>query len=574
MDTASPDASFETLTAGGALLARLKAVGVDYLFCNSGTDFPPIIEGLAEAAARDLPLPHALVMPHESAAMGMAHGYYLATGRSQAVIAHTNVGLANCAIGAINAAVEHIPVLLFSGRTPTTEKDRFGTRTVPIGWGQEMRDQTALVREASKWDYELRFPEQALEIADRAWAIANSTPRGPVYVSLPREVLCEPAPTAGLDARPLMQPAVAHPNPRQIADAARILAEAENPVIFAQHGTGSADAFAALSGLASEWGIPVCQYWALALAIPTDHPMAAEANPAKLIERADAILVLDALAPWSPELHRPRPDCTIIQMAQDPLSSRTPVRNFRSDISIACDVSDGILALKAAMDGHRPQNGSRLARRRETVAAENAEARGKTLAAAEAGRDGIMTKEWVSLCLSQALEGQDATVLSELGCPMAPMTLGHHRAWYQEPHAGGLGWSFPAALGMQLADRERLIVATMGDGSYMFANPVACHQIAEALELPILVVVVNNAEWGAVRQSVLGVYPDGYAARSNTMPLTQLSPLPDFTRVAEASRAWARRVENGAALPGMLAEALDHIRTKRTLALLDVRVRP
>ncbi|MBX9462406.1 MAG: thiamine pyrophosphate-requiring protein [Aquamicrobium sp.] len=574
MDKDATDAGLETLTAGGALLARLKAVGVDYLFCNSGTDFPPIIEGLAEAAAKDVPLPRALIMPHEAAAMGMAHGYYLATGRSQAVIAHTNVGLANCAIGAINAAVEHIPVLLFSGRTPTTEKDRFGTRTVPIGWGQEMRDQTALVREASKWDYELRFPEQALEIADRAWAIANSTPRGPVYVSLPREVLCELAPTAGLDAHPLMQPAVSHADPRQIAEAAKALAEAENPVIFAQHGTGSAEAFAALSELATEWGIPVCQYWALALAIPTDHPMAAEANPAKLIERADAILVLDALAPWSPEQHRPRPDCTIIQMAQDPLASRTPVRNFRSDISIACDLSDGILALKAAMDALRPQDAGRLMQRRETVAAENAKTRDKTLASAEAGRDGIMTKEWVSLCLSRALEGQDATVLSELGCPMAPMTLGHHRSWYQEPHAGGLGWSFPAALGMQLADRERLIVATMGDGSYMFANPVACHQIAEALDLPILVVIVNNAEWGAVRQSVLGVYPDGHAARSNTMPLTQLSPVPDFTRVAEASRAWARRVDDGAALPDMLAEALDHIRTKRTLALLDVRVRP
>ena len=56
---------------------------------------------------------------------------------------------------------------------------------------------------------------------------------------------------------------------------------------------------------------------------------------------------------------------------------------------------------------------------------------------------------------------------------------------------GGLGWSFPTALGMQLADLDRLIVATMGDGSYMFANPVACHQIAEALELPILVLVAD-----------------------------------------------------------------------------------
>ena len=148
----------ETITAGGALLARLKAVGVDYIFANSGTDFPPIIEGLAEAAAKDIPLPQAVVIPHEHAAMGMAHGYYLGSGRPQAVMAHTNVGLANCAIGAINAATEHVPVLLFSGRTPTVEQGRFGARTVPIGWGQEMRDQAALVREAVKWDYELRFP--------------------------------------------------------------------------------------------------------------------------------------------------------------------------------------------------------------------------------------------------------------------------------------------------------------------------------------------------------------------------------------------------------------------------------
>jgi acetolactate synthase-1/2/3 large subunit len=574
MDKNTPGSSLASITAGGALLARLKAVGVDYLFCNSGTDFPPIIEGLAEAAAKGIPLPRALIMPHEAAAMGMAHGYYLATGKSQAVIAHTNVGLANCAIGAINAAVEHVPVLLFSGRTPTTEKDRFGTRTVPIGWGQEMRDQTALVREASKWDYELRFPEQALEVADRAWAIANSTPRGPVYVSLPREVLCEQAPADGLDAPPLMQPAVAHADPNAIAEAGRLLAHAKHPVIFAQHGAGSAEAFQALSALALQWGIPVCQYWALALAIPTDHPMAAEANPAGLIENADVILVLDALAPWAPQIHRPAADCKIIQMAQDPLSSRTPVRNFRSDISIACDLSDGILALKAEMDRFHRTDDPSLARRRDAVAATNAKWRDEVLATAEAGRDGVMTKDWVSLCLSQALEAQNATILSELGCPMAPMALSHHRAWYQEPHAGGLGWSFPAALGMQLAARDRLIVATMGDGSYMFANPVACHQIAEALELPILLVIVNNAEWGAVRQSVLGVYPDGYAARANQVPLTQLSPLPDFTKVAEASRAWARRVEHGVELPDAIADALQHIRNNRTLALLDVRVRP
>ena len=568
----TPGSGFERLTAAGALLARLKALGVDYVFANSGTDFPPIIEGLAEAAAKGIALPQALVMPHESAAMGMAHGYFLATGRGQAVIAHTNVGLANCAIGAINAAVERVPILLFSGRTPTTERDRFGARTVPIGWGQEMRDQTALVRETAKWDYELRFPEQAAEIADRAWAIAHSTPRGPVYVSLPREVLCETAPAEGLDAPPLMAPAVARPGAAEIAEAARILAAAEHPVIFAQHGAGSAEGFAALAALAEDWGIPVCQYWALALAVPTAHPMAAPDDPEPLLARADAILVLDALAPWSPQVHRPRAEACVIQMGQDPLASRTPVRNFRSDLSIACDLADGILALKAAMDRLRPPAAAE--RRRRAVAAENAAARAAVLAEAEAGRDGVMTKAWVSLCLSRAVAGQGATILSELGCPRPPMDLDHHRAWYQEPHAGGLGWSFPAALGMSLADRERLVVATMGDGSYIFANPVACHQIAEALALPVLVVIVNNGEWGAVRESVLGIYPDGHAARSNAMPLTGLAPVPDFVRVAEASRAWARRVETGAELPAALDAALAHVREERTLALLDVRVRP
>ena len=163
------------LTAGGALLARLRALGVEYVFANAGTDFPPLIESLAEAGANGTAMPQALVIPHEHAAMGMAHGYYLATGRPQAVIAHTNVGLSNCVIGAINAAFEHVPVLMFSGRTPVTEQGRFGSRAIPIGWGQEMRDQTAMLRELVKWDYELRFPEQVPELIDRAMAIAQSS---------------------------------------------------------------------------------------------------------------------------------------------------------------------------------------------------------------------------------------------------------------------------------------------------------------------------------------------------------------------------------------------------------------
>ena len=219
----------ETITAGGAMLARLKAVGVDYIFANSGTDFPPIIEGLAEAAAKDIALPRAIVIPHEHAAMGMAHGYYLATGRPQAVMAHTNVGLANCAIGAINVATEHVPVLLFSGRTPTLEQGRLGARTVPIGWGQEMRDQTALVREATKWDYELRFPNRRWRWWTGRMRSRRSTPRGPVYVSLPREVLCGPCPSGALDEPSRMAPVAFGPAAAALEQAAALLARRRRP---------------------------------------------------------------------------------------------------------------------------------------------------------------------------------------------------------------------------------------------------------------------------------------------------------------------------------------------------------
>ncbi|HEY4042397.1 MAG TPA: thiamine pyrophosphate-requiring protein [Rhodopila sp.] len=562
----------ETITAGGAILARLKAVGVDYIFANSGTDFPPIIEGLAEAAAKDIALPRAIVIPHEHAAMGMAHGYYLATGRAQAVMAHTNVGLANCAIGAINMATERVPVLLFSGRTPTLEQGRLGARTVPIGWGQEMRDQAALVREATKWDYELRFPEQAPEVVDRAYAIACSTPRGPVYVSLPREVLCGACPLDALAAPKRMAPVGVGPAPGALEQAASWLAEARHPVIVAQRGAGSAEGFAALSTLAETWGIPVVQYWALQLALPTDHPMAVGASPEPWLGEADVVLALDCLAPWSPAIHALMPGCKVIQAGPDPLSSRFPIRNFPADLSLAGETADILLGLAAAMAVHRPED---CAQRRARAAAMADEVRATARLAAEHGGAGEqMTKEWVSLCLSRAIEGLDATVLSELACPLDPMTLRTARSWYQEPHSGGLGWSFPTALGMQLAQPDRVIVATMGDGSYMFANPVACHQIAEAVGLPVLVLVLNNREWGAVRKSVLGTYPDGYASRTNRIPLVSLEPTPDFTKVAAASRAWTARVDLGGELPGVLAEAIAHVRSKRTQALVEITVAP
>ena len=126
---------------------------------------------MARAGTAGVELPEALVViSHETAAVAMAHGYYLVTGRPQAVMVHVNVGLANAVMGLINAATDNIPMVMCSGRTPVTEQGHLGSRNLPIHWGQEMRDQGAMVREFVKWDYELRSGSPT----SRPWSTGHS----------------------------------------------------------------------------------------------------------------------------------------------------------------------------------------------------------------------------------------------------------------------------------------------------------------------------------------------------------------------------------------------------------------
>ncbi|MFK7752461.1 MAG: thiamine pyrophosphate-requiring protein [Sedimentitalea sp.] len=566
-----------SITAGGAIFGKLKALGVDYVFANSGTDFPPIIEGLVEARRAGIDLPTPITVPHEHAAVSMAHGYWQVTGRPQAVLLHTNVGLANGATAAINAWCDQVPMIVMSGRTPVSEHTRFGARTVPIGWGQEMFDQEALIRETTKWHYELRFADQIADLMDRAWAIANSTPKGPVYLSLPREVLCEPCPRSGLDTPSRMAPVITAPDPDSLACAAKVLARAENPLVIAQRGAGGAAGFAALQTLCETFALPLSHYWSNQLALPVSHPCQVGAEPGPWLAKADVVLVLDALAPWFPDKVTLREGVTVIHAGPDPLFTRTPVRNFAADISLAGPTDHVVGALISALSDQKTDP-NRIAARRERIAQAAQSIRDDVVAAAERGSGAPMTKEWVSLCLGRAIQtqaethGRRATVFHELGCPLMPLDLDQPDSYFQEPHSGGLGWGLPAAIGAQMACPDRLVFATMGDGSYMFANPTACHFVAEAHGVPLIVLVLNNEEWGAVRHSVEGLYPQGAVRAENEVPLTSLRPSPDFTCTAEASRAWSETVTNGADLPAALERAIEVATSQRRQVLLNIAI--
>jgi len=562
--TTQPEPDTIEATAGEIFLRRLAANGVDYFFANGGTDFAPVIEGLAHAQVAGFAVPSPVLVPHETAALGMAHGYYLATGKPQAVMVHTNVGLANSVMGLINAASDQVPILLTSGVTPVTESGALGHRNSPINWGQNMRDQTAMVREPVKWDATLARPEQMASLVDRAVAVATSTPRGPVYLGLPREALCEVVPYR--PTPPRNAPARVGPDPEALAEAARLLSEAESPLIIAFRVGPRDGGFDRLTAFAERHAIPVVEFWPSRLSIAGTSPMHAGFDPAEDLARADVVLVLDAIAPWLPHRHALAEGATVIQTGPDPHQVEAPLRGFPVDLALTGDAAPILAALDAAMPAR-----DRSARFRET--AERNAARRAAIEARVTTDGERMSAAYISRALAE-LVGDHGCIVSELGAKPEFMPSLRADQYYQNPVSGGLGWGLPTALGMQLADRERLIVATVGDGSYMFSNPVACHQVAEAHQLPLLTVVFNNGIWGAVRGSTLGVYPKGHAARANVMPITSLDPMPDFCKVAEASRAWTARVESASALAATLAEAARVIREERRQALVEVYVAP
>lgn len=553
-------------TGAEAVLMALKANGVDWLFANAGTDFPPVIEALAALPPGTMPTP--VTIPHETAAVAMAHGFYLVTGQPQAVMVHVNVGLANAVMGVINAASDMVPMVVMSGRTPLTETGRAGRRLTPIQYGQEMFDQTALVRESVKFEYEMRYPEQGGAMVARAVSLAMTEPRGPAYLSLPREPLgaaIEPGAPADLTRRPAATPAA--PDSQALTQAVVILSAARRPLVICQRGDTAGAVARALSDLGARHGIGTVEPFVIRNVLATDDPASLGYAP-NLAREADAIVVVDSPVPWIEATQAPAPGVPVIHIGPDPAFSRLPMRGYRSALSITGDPAATVAAISAALVTE-PQI---LAERHADLArhdAVRATTRQRLIDTARSSDP--MGAEWLSHCLSEVMD-DDAVIFSELGLVPGAMRLKGPNRLFSNPHSGGLGWALPAALGAQLARPGKLTIAAMGDGSYIFANPVACHQIAEALRLPVLIVVKNNAMWNAVRRSVVLAYPDGAAARANEMPLTGLAPVPDFASVARASRAHAERVETAEALPKVLARALAVIRGEGRAALLDVRV--
>ncbi len=566
-----PTKTIASGTVADAYLQILADRGIDYLFANAGTDFAPIIESYAKAQALGFRVPKPITVPHENVAINMAQGYYLMTGRPQAVMVHVNVGTANAMCGLINSWRGNIPMLFTSGRTPYAEEGGLpGERSGEIHWPQEMRDQRAMAREFMKWDYELPNG-QVLETAiDRALNIAMSEPRGPVYMTLPRETLAAPIDNFRYASPSRHQtPSAPYPDLNAVDEAADWLAAAENPLIITS-GSGRVESdVAKLAALSERFAIPVVQRKNRYMCLADDHPMNIGFDADAHIDSADVIVVLECDVPWIPKKKAPKPDCKVIHIGADPIFAGYPLRGFTCDLAIVGVIGATLPALTEALATREKSAASRIDARRKRVALVHEKIRMRLAERLEQQRNASpIHPAWINHCINEA-KGNDAIVLKEALTPSEHFSFSKPGTYYSLGQGGALGWSLGTALGVKAGTPDKLVICAVGDGSYIFGNPLAAHYVGKAEKLPTLTIVYNNEMWNAVRRNTRDVYPDGYAARINREPLTYFEPGTRYEKTIEAFGGYGEQVEKAAELPAALDRALDKVAAGQQ-ALLNV----
>ncbi|HEX5093165.1 MAG TPA: hypothetical protein VFV84_10805, partial [Burkholderiales bacterium] len=341
----------------------------------------------------------------------------------------------NAINGFINASRQNVPMLLCAGRSPLTEGPGLaGARNNYIHWAQEHFDQGAMLREFAKWDYELKDADQVGAAVDRGLAIAASDPQGPVYLTLPREILAAPL-RRPADESPLQVP-VSPPlaDPEALEEAARLLGRAQKPLLITANGGRTPEGSAAISALAEQFAVGVVQYRPRYMAISTEHPMHLGWDPHSALKEADLVLVVDCDVPWIPRQGGPRDEAKVVHLGPDPLFARYPMRAFRTDLAVAGRVAPTLERLRELAARHAP-SAKALQARREAITSQSAALRTKGRGAG----GGALTSQFASACLNGLL-GEDALLVNEYPLVLEEMTIREPGRYYGTPPSGGLGW--------------------------------------------------------------------------------------------------------------------------------------
>jgi len=557
-------------TTAQAYLELLSLRGVDYFFANAGTDFASIVDAFACSQARGKETPIPMLIPHEIPLVSIAHGYYLATGKPQVAMVHVGVGTANGLGGIMNAYRSRVPIIFSAGCTPVAEKGGSVFRVPFLHWGQESFDQAGMVREYVKWDYELRDAFQLETVVDRAFTIALTEPKGPVYLVLPPEVMISPVEEMEFSAQPRYDLPTFHPDPSKLQEAAGVLARAKFPLVITSSIGRASSAVQALMNLAEIGAVGVVSFNSEYMNFPYDHYCYQGLSPDPYLREVDVILVVDCDVPWYPGIVKPKESAVIIQVGIDPLYSNYPLRGFPSDITLQGDPARVLSGISGFLARHPDKDEGLIeARKTKLLVTHNAMLESWDAEWRDVADDKPLDFRWISHNVAKILD-DNTFVVNEYDNGMHQQVYRHPGSYFGSPRAGYLGWGIGAALGIKLALKDGVVIVTVGDGSYMFSVPSACHFVSNMYQLPILIIVYNNQCWNAVKWSTRALHPDGWAARNNRFPLCDFNGTADYEKICEAFGGYGERVTDPDQVEPSIKRALYVVKHEKRQALLNI----
>tara|TARA_R110000772_G_scaffold232195_2_gene343519 strand:+ start:5479 stop:7155 length:1677 start_codon:yes stop_codon:yes gene_type:complete len=528
-----------------AFLELLKQEGVSHLFGNPGTTELPIMHALADHPD----LTYVLGL-QESLVVAMADGYSRASGKLVACNVHVAPGLGNAMGSLYNAKFTNTPMILTAG-----QQEQGHGLTEPVLYG----DLVSMARPLVKWAVEVTQLEDLPRIIHRAAKVAMTPPTGPVFLSLPGDILND---EAGLDlGNSTRIDTRVRPYDDVLETLAKRILAAENPVVVVGDEMVKSDALAEAAQFATALGAPVFQssapYGAQFL---SEHPcfMGALERVQKqaraALEPYDLMIALGTdpltMSVYSPI--DPLPDG--MKIVQIGLNEWDIAKNYPVEIAALGDMKTTLPALadilvKVGGDAHAARAKASIA----ALAKTNWSARRAKLIAELSDGDGPQpidprhfAKMITDVLPDNAIIVNEGLTSARLLDQLFPF---RDRFAYHGLASGGIGWGLPAAVGVQIAQPDRPVVAVIGDGSAMYS--IQALWTAAAMKLPLTYVIANNGGYRIIKQRL-----KSFHGSENYIAMDFVDPPIDFVAVAQGMGLTAERITDPARVRPALQDAI------------------
>jgi acetolactate synthase-1/2/3 large subunit len=546
-----------------ALLHLLHLRGIRVFLANPGTDLTSLVDAYEERRGSGEPVPKGLLIPHEAPLAAMAYGYFLGRANPCVLFLHASIGPMNALGIVMTAKRRRVPMILISGSMPKSERSRF----LPVQWAQDIGDGLPPLKDFLKWSYELGDPQELEAAFDRAFSLAMTDPKGPVCLILPPEVLIAGPIRTAFRTEPLFCLPRTSPDPTKLRQLAEMLKEASLPILITSSLGREPEAVEALVRLSDLASLGVVSFVPEYMNFPIRHPLHLGFSPDRVLRLSDLIIVCDCDVPWIPSRAGPKDTARLVHVGEDPLYSDLKLRGFPSHLAISgptCKVLSELCEILTAME----LNSQKVEERRLFLRSIHEEVFDRHVEVARKTLDHSPLKPaFVSSVLCELLQ-RDSFLVNEYDNSIAPyldLPPGHY---FCSPHTGYLGWAFGVSLGLKLARPEGEVVATMGDGSYLFSVPSCCHYVSFAFDLPILIVVFNNRGYGAVRRATRLVYRS--PGQGIEFSLCNFEKDLAYEKICQAFSGYGERVDRPEVLRPRLERALEILRTEKRQVLMNV----